>query len=89
MQNLGRKEVSWSRGLPDPTGQHSPQDGLTLASFLEMLSEKGIPPEKCYIPIPLLKIKDFHQKSRALKSPIIVCLTLPECFPNSLCHIFA
>lgn len=41
MQNLGRKEVLWSRGLPDPTGQHSPQDGLTLASCLDMLSEKG------------------------------------------------
>ena len=30
----------------------------------------------------------FHQKSRALNSSVVVCLTLPECFPNLLCHIF-
>lgn len=44
--------------------------------------KKGVPSGKCCIPIPLLRTNDFHQKSRALKSPKVVCLTLPECFPT-------
>lgn len=58
--NLGRKEVFWIRRPVGLIRQHCPQYIPNQTNSLRCLMKKGVPVEKCYIPISLLKMNDFH-----------------------------